>query len=84
MEFIIGSEDKPNTLIPSEQTLQMAGAGAFVRGMLALGVPPDTVSIGIRKGNPDKVTLWFYIRSPNEVGEYYDRLFDPDADAGEE
>jgi hypothetical protein len=65
MEFVIGSEDKPNTLIPSEQTLQMAGAGAFVRGMLALGVPPDTVSIGIRKGNPDKVTLWFYIRSPN-------------------
>jgi len=84
MEFIIGSEDRPDTLMPGEQTLQMARAGAFVRGMFARGVPPATVSIGIRKGNPDKVILWFYIRSPNEVAEYYDRLLDLDAGTEEE
>ena len=42
--------------------------------MLARGAPPDTLSVGIRKGNPNTVTLWFYIRSPVEVNAYYEEL----------
>lgn len=74
MEFVIGSEQAPNATMPSGQTLQMARAGAFVRSMFARGVPPDTVSIGMQKGNPNVVTMWFYVRSPKEVEEYYDSL----------
>ena len=65
--------------LPVTQTLQMARAGAFVRSMLARGAPSDTLSVGVRKGNPNTVTMWFYIRSPVEVEEYYNKLRNPDS-----
>tara|TARA_B100001146_G_scaffold217182_1_gene221487 strand:+ start:41 stop:1042 length:1002 start_codon:yes stop_codon:yes gene_type:complete len=76
MEFIIGSDEDASGYgtLPVNQTLQMARAGVFVRSMLARGAPPDTLSVGIRKGNPNTVTLWFYIRSPVEVNAYYEEL----------
>ena len=91
MEFIIGSDGDGSGYgtLPVTQTLQMARAGVFVRSMLARGVPPDTVSVGIRKGNPNSVTMWFYIRSPIEVEAYYNKLRNPasalpDGEASEE
>jgi len=79
MEFIIGSDEDASGYgtLPVNQTLQMARAGVFVRSMLARGAPPDTLSVGIRKGNPNTVTLWFYIRSPVEVNAYYEELKNP-------
>ena len=79
MEFIIGSDEDASGYgtLPVNQTLQMARAGVFVRSMLARGAPPDTLSVGIRKGNPNTVTLWFYIRSPVEVNAYYEELKKP-------
>ena len=89
MEFIVGSEgDSPTRRTVSQlsnaQSLQMARAGVFVRNMLARGVPPDTVSIGIRKGRPDLIKIYFYIRSPKEVKAYYEQLINPDTDLPEE
>ncbi len=78
MEFVIGSDDKVTGNSPVTQTFQMERTGAFVRSMLARGVPPDTISIGIRQGEPNLVTMWFYIRSPQEVDAYYDRLRNPE------
>jgi len=78
MEFVIGSQDKVTGSAPVTQTFQMERAGAFVRSMFARGIPPDTISIGIRQGDPNLVTMWFYIRSPAEVDAYYDRLRNPE------
>ena len=79
MEFIIGSnaDSSGYGTLPTNQTLEMARAGAFVRSMLERGAPPDTLSVGIRKGSPGSVVLWFYIRSPMEVDTYYEKLRSP-------
>lgn len=77
MEFVIGTPEDDGRQIPVAQTMQMARAGAFVRDMLARGVPPDTIAIGVRKGNPEQIVMWFYVRSANEVRSYYKQLLDP-------
>ena len=74
MEFVIGKETNGSGLSPISQTLQMARAGAFARSMLSRGIPGDSISIGMRDGDPQSVTMWFYIRSSDEIGEYYKKL----------
>ena len=74
MEFVIGRKTDGAGLSPISQTLQMARAGAFARSMLSRGIPRDSISIGIRDGDPQSITMWFYIRSSDGVGEYYRRL----------
>ena len=76
MEFVIGAREQDGRLLPVAQTLQMARAGAFVRDMLARGVPPDTIAIGVRKGDPNKIVMWFYVRSAQEVGAFYRQLLE--------
>ena len=85
MEFVIGSNEDASGYgtLPVEQTLQMARAGVFVRSMLARGAPPDTISVGVRKGNPNSVAMWFYIRSPLEVDAYYAELKNPSSDSSD-
>ena len=77
MEFVIGVEPEQARVLPVEQTLQMARAGAFVREMLARGVPPDTIAIGVRRGRPDQIVMWFYVRAENDVRSFYRQLLDP-------
>jgi flagellar motor protein MotB len=81
MEFVIGAELLDGRVLPIEQTLQMARAGSFVREMLARGVPPDTISIGVRKGRPDQIVIWFYVRPENEVRSFYRRLLEQPPDS---
>jgi len=76
MEFVIGTEQASGRLLPVGQTLQMARAGAFVRDMLARGVPPDTIAIGVRKGDPGQIVIWFYVRSADEVRSFYKQLLE--------
>jgi flagellar motor protein MotB len=76
MEFVIGVEETGRAL-PVDQTLQMARAGAFVRELLARGVPPDTIAIGVRKGRPDQIVMWFYVRAESDVRSFYRRLLEP-------
>ncbi len=66
MEFIIGSPYAVGKSLPIGQTLEMSRAGAFVREMLARGAPPDSVSIGIRPGDPDRIVIWFFVRFSDE------------------
>jgi flagellar motor protein MotB len=77
MEFVIGAQVQNDRALPVAQTLQMARAGNFVREMLSRGVPPDTIAIGVRKGNPDQITMWFYVRSENETRAFYQKLMEP-------
>jgi len=80
MEFAIGVEATEGRSLPTDQTLQMARAGAFVREMLARGAPPDTIAIGVRQGRPDQIVMWFYVRAENDVRSFYRRLLEPKED----
>ncbi len=67
MEFVIGSAYTPDNDLPLRQTLEMARAGAFARAMLARGVPPDSISVGLKPGSRGDVVIWFYVRDPEET-----------------
>ena len=67
MEFIVGSAYTPDNDLPLRQTLEMARAGAFARTMLARGVPPDSISVGLKSGSREDVVIWFYVRDPEET-----------------
>ncbi len=67
MEFVIGSAYTPDNDLPIRQTLEMARAGAFARAMLARGVPPDSISVGLKPGSREDVVIWFYVRDPEET-----------------
>ncbi|MBT3551426.1 MAG: hypothetical protein HOF70_06805 [Rhodospirillaceae bacterium] len=74
MEFVVGTEVTGAGELPTGQTLQMARAGSLAREMLARGAPPDTVSIGLRGGAPNKITMWFFTRATDEVDLFYKTL----------
>lgn len=66
MEFIMGSSYETGKILPIGQTLEMKRAGAFVREMLSRGVPPDSIAVGIKPGDPKVANIWFYVRSSDE------------------
>ena len=74
MEFVIGAEVSGAGELPTGQTLQMARAGSLAREMLARGAPPDTISIGLQGGAPNKITMWFFTRATDEVDLFYKTL----------
>ena len=67
MELVIGSAYTPDNDLPIRQTLEMARVGSFARAMLARGVPPDSISVGVKPGNRENVVIWFYVRDPEET-----------------
>ncbi|MBT3358845.1 MAG: hypothetical protein HN403_04370 [Rhodospirillales bacterium] len=67
MEFVIGSPFTSEKNLPTGETLETARAGAFVRAMHARGVPPESVSIGLKPGNPAEIILRFFVRTQEEV-----------------
>ncbi len=76
MEIVIGRKDTVIGFSSNSQTLQMSRAGAIARSMLSRGIPGDSISIGMQDGDPESVTMWFYIRSSDGVSAYYKRLID--------
>ncbi len=77
MEFVIGSAFSSGQNLPTQQTLEMRRAGAFVREMLSRGAPPDAVSIGMGHIEKGQAVMWFYVRSPNDAKKFYKRLIAP-------
>lgn len=67
MEFVIASPYTSGKNLPIGETLEMSRAGAFVRNMLARGVPPDSVAIGVKSGSSTEINIWFYVRSIDEA-----------------
>ncbi|HER26288.1 MAG TPA: hypothetical protein ENI69_04185, partial [Rhodospirillales bacterium] len=59
MEFVVESTSATDI----EQTLEMLRAGNFARDMLARGLPPDSLAVGLEPGDGGGVTIWFYVRS---------------------
>lgn len=63
MEFVIGTPTLADgKTMPIAQTLEVERAGAFARAMFERGMPPDSVSVGMRPGHVGEVVIWFYTR----------------------
>jgi len=48
--------------MPIVETLEMTRAGNFAKAMFERGIPPDSVSVGMRPSRADETVLWFYTR----------------------
>jgi len=66
MEFVMAAGRPSDRMLPVEQSLEMARAGAFAREMLTRGAPPANLSIGLRPGERDAVAIRFYVRPSDE------------------
>jgi len=63
LEFLIGTPTlKDGKSMPTNQSLEVERAGAFARAMNERGIPPDSISIGMRPGHLGKIVVWFYTR----------------------
>lgn len=62
MAFLVGTAAGDDAGLPTGQTLSMARAGTFARTVIERGAPPNSLSVGIRKGDPSDVTIHFYVR----------------------
>jgi len=63
LEFVIGTPTLADgKTMPIAQTLEVARAGAFARAMNERGIPPDSVSVGMRPGHLGEAVIWFYTR----------------------
>jgi len=63
MEFMIGTPTEADgKTMPVEQTLEIERAGAFARAMNERGIPPDSISIGMRPGHVGEIVIYFYTR----------------------
>ena len=62
VEYVIGRQPTPEGGLPIGQTLEMSRAGAFAREMRNRGAPPDSVAIGMILGEPNVITMNFYVR----------------------
>lgn len=67
MEFVSGAKYTAGTDLPVRPTLEMSRAGAFARAMLSRGAPPDSIAVGLRPGDPARLTIWFFVRSEDET-----------------
>lgn len=67
MEFVIGTGNAGDKILPVLQTLEMARAGAIAREVISRGAPLDSVSVGLAPGNADQITIRFYIRYGDEA-----------------
>jgi len=64
LEFMIGTPTLADgKTMPVKQTLEIERAGAFARAMNERGIPPDSLSIGMRPGHLGKIVIYFYTRN---------------------
>ncbi len=61
LELEIGTPDAIGVGLPIGATLEVNRAGAFARRMLALGAPPNAVSVALGPGDPREVKLTFLV-----------------------
>lgn len=66
MEFVIGSNRATGKKSPGGKSLALSRAESFARDMESRGAPPDSLAVGLKPGNPEKITLWFYVRGGDE------------------
>jgi hypothetical protein len=66
MEFTVGRAPAPDGRPSPGPTAEIDRAGAFARQMLARGAPPDSISVAVGPGDPERVSISFYVRPIDE------------------
>ncbi|MCK5443981.1 MAG: hypothetical protein KAI73_00070 [Rhodospirillaceae bacterium] len=68
LEFIIGVPTiGSGKSMPIVETLEMQRAGAFAKAMGERGIPPDSISVGMRPGHVGEAVMYFYTRTIEET-----------------
>lgn len=76
MEAIIGSLAADGGGLPVGQTLEMARVGELARTLIGRGAPPDSISVGLKKGNPGEISIWFWVRGVEETANRFEEAMD--------
>ncbi|MEO5338612.1 MAG: hypothetical protein H7841_17255 [Magnetospirillum sp. WYHS-4] len=81
MELVLNSKYAIGRDLPVGQTLESARAGTFARAMAQRGVPPESVSVALKPGEPKELVLWFLSRPLDEARVRFDLPARPAAPA---
>lgn len=76
LEAVIGAPTVEDGALPVGQTLEMARVGEFARTLIGRGAPPDSVSVGLKKGNPGEISIWFWVRGVEETAKRFEEAMD--------
>ena len=76
MEVIIGSRVTEGVSLPVGQTLEMSRVGALARLMVSRGAPPDAVSVGLKPGDPNEISIWFWVRGVQETAVRFEEAME--------
>ena len=74
MQFVMGFGDQVSGLGPISETVEMARAASFIRNMLARGAPSDSIAMGMQRGDPQTINMWFYINLSEQRTKFHNRL----------
>jgi len=76
LEFILTSTADNRGFIPKGETLSRSRAGVFARELTSKGAPPDSVSVGLRAGKLEEITIFFYVRDIDELPSMLKQSFE--------
>lgn len=76
MEIIIGSKVTEGVALPVGQTLEMSRVGEIARLMVSRGAPPDSISVGMKPGDPNEISLWFWVRGVQETAVRFEEAME--------
>ncbi len=66
MEFLTAAGKGEDGMLPVNETLSLSRTGAFAREMVARGLPPSSMAVGIEAADAKRINIWFYIRGGQE------------------
>ncbi|OFX11503.1 MAG: hypothetical protein A2516_01165 [Alphaproteobacteria bacterium RIFOXYD12_FULL_60_8] len=78
MEFVIGTNYATEEELPTGENLEMARAGAFARAMMERGVPPMSLQVGFKHGEPGDVRIVFRVMDENATRVHFTDQAEPD------
>lgn len=76
MEVIIGSRVTEGVALPVGQTLEMSRVGELARLIVSRGAPPDSISVGMKPGDPNEISLWFWVRGVQETAVRFEEAME--------
>lgn len=76
MEVIIGSRVTEGASLPVGQTLETSRVGELARLMVSRGAPPDAISVGLKPGDPNEISIWFWVRGVQETAVRFEEAME--------
>ncbi len=76
MEIIIGSDVTERVMLPVGETLETRRVGRLAEAFVGRGAPPDSVAVGIEKGDPQRISFWFWVRGEEETAIRFQEALD--------